>query len=195
MRLMVLSDSSSVDRMRCVTLMLFLILGFSLGKDIFFFLFPFALLLLLVPKAVLREVATKVHSPSMSGSDSSEVVGPMASNLATAFMNFARSEGRVMNNPVGDSDVRTFEIDMRSFLAWMIGAAPAGSSSSSITTVLVSIILSTISCSSSSTSSILSFTSEGRSPALEYKAELPALPALATKEHDEAEAEAEAEVP
>lgn len=126
MRSIILS-SDVVHRMRWVTLMLSFILGLSFGSLPFFLGAP-------APtrsRVVLREVATSSQSPMESGSDSSEVVGAMASNLAMAFMNFCLSLGRVRNNPVGDWAVSSLAVRIRSLRAAMMGVAPAGSSSSS----------------------------------------------------------------
>jgi len=134
-----ISSSDVVDLMRWVTRMESLILGFSCGKPLPFFfasLLPLPLPLPLASAAllsrssvVLREVATNSQSPMVRGSDSSEVVGAIASNRATAFMNSFRSEGRVMNNPVGEEEVRLVERLRSSLRAVMMGADPAASSS------------------------------------------------------------------
>ena len=130
-----ISSSDVVDLMRWVTRMESLILGFSFGKPLPFFfasLLPLPLAsaaLLSRSSVVLREVATNSQSPMVRGSDSSEVVGAIASNRATAFMNSFRSEGRVMNNPVGEEEVRLVERLRSSLRAVMMGADPAASSS------------------------------------------------------------------
>ena len=133
-RSMVSQVGSLRDRMRCVTLMEFLMVGFSFGIPFFFF-FPSPLALasmapfaLTRSRVVLREVATNSQSPTLSGSDSSLVVGAMASNLATAFMNFALSLGSVMKSPVGDREVSLEERVRRSDRAARMGGAPAASS-------------------------------------------------------------------
>ena len=139
-RSMVSQVGSLRDRMRCVTLMEFLMVGFSFGIPFFFF-FPSPLALasmaplplaLTRSRVVLREVATNSQSPTLSGSDSSLVVGAMASNLATAFMNFALSLGSVMKSPVGDREVSLEERVRRSDRAARMGGAPAASSVVSI---------------------------------------------------------------
>ena len=131
-----ISSSDVVDLMRWVTRMESLILGFSFGKPLPFFasLLPLPLplesaALLSRSSVVLREVATNSQSPMVRGSDSSEVVGAIASNRATALMNSFRSEGRVMNNPVGEEEVRLVERLRSSLRAVMMGADPAASSS------------------------------------------------------------------
>ena len=129
-----ISSSDVVDLMRWVTRMESLILGFSCGKPLPFFasLLPLPLAsaaLLSRSSVVLREVATNSQSPMVRGSDSSEVVGAIASNRATALMNSFRSEGRVMNNPVGEEEVRLVERLRSSLRAVMMGADPAASSS------------------------------------------------------------------
>ncbi len=149
----IVERDSLVDRMRWVTEMLFLILGLSLGRLLDGFKddstsssssSPCALPFFLEDplegtaatfetrsRVVLRAVATNSQSPMANASDSSDVVGAMASNRATAFMNSFRSWGIVRKRPVGDVDVRSLQRSMRLFRARMMGGDPAASSSSS----------------------------------------------------------------
>mmetsp|Transcript_2238 Transcript_2238/g.3381 ORF Transcript_2238/g.3381 Transcript_2238/m.3381 type:complete len:324 (-) Transcript_2238:481-1452(-) len=104
------SSSSGLDvRMRCVTVMLSwsLAAASNLGSWNLLVLGPLSFCVSprrssnVFPRGVRRDVARSVQLPRHCASDSSEVVGEMASNLATAFMNAALSAGRERKTPVG----------------------------------------------------------------------------------------------
>ena len=109
----IVSSSSVVERILCVTRILSLILMGSFGKE--------NLGSPTKSSEVLRDVANKAHSPIQSGSDSSDVVGAIASNRATALMNSALAEGTVMKIPVGDLEVRALAVRSKSFRAEITG--------------------------------------------------------------------------